>query len=121
MKLINQLSKETGTPIPTIRYYESYGLFSGKKDSSVKTNNYTYYDNDVLEKLELIKEAKAIGFTLAEIKVLIDAWHSKRLSPEKKIEVLMKKIGEIDEKISHMKQMKKMLREGIRDVEIGDC
>ncbi|WP_262491974.1 MerR family DNA-binding transcriptional regulator [Myroides marinus] len=28
MKLISQLSKETGVPIPTIRFYEKTGLFS---------------------------------------------------------------------------------------------
>lgn len=121
MKLIHQLSKETETPIPTIRYYEKYGLFKGKKDQGVKSNNYTYYDAEVCEKLELIKEAKQIGFTLAEIKVLVDAWHSKRLSVARKKEILQLKIGEIDEKIRHLKQMKKMIVEYMIDVEQLKC
>ena len=121
MKLINQLSKETGTPIHTIRYYEKYGLFKGKKDASIRTNNYTWYDDEVVEKLELIKEAKAIGFRLAEIKKLIDAWYSKRLSVEKKKAVLLQKMVEIDDKIQQLEAMKKMIEEGIRDVELYNC
>lgn len=121
MKLINQLSKETGTPIPTIRYYEKYGLFKGKRDATVKSNKYAYYDHEVVEKLELIKEAKEIGFTLSEIKILVDAWHSKRLSVDRKKEILQSKIAEIDEKIRHLKQVKKMIAEYMVDVEQLRC
>jgi MerR family transcriptional regulator, copper efflux regulator len=121
MKLINQLSKETDTPIPTIRYYEKYGLFRGKRNPNVKSNNYAYYDSEVTEKLELIKEAKEIGFTLSEIKVLVDAWHSKRLSVQKKKEILQAKIGEIDQKIAHLRQMKKMIVDYMVDVDELRC
>ncbi len=121
MKLISQLAKETGLPIHTIRYYENYGLFKGKKNEDVKSNNYTYYDDEIVEKLQLIKEAKEIGFTLSEIKKLIDSWHSKKLSPEKKIEVLNDKIIEIDDKIRQLKQVRKWLVEGIKEVKNNEC
>lgn len=121
MKLISQLSKETGTPVHTIRYYERYGLFRGKKNANTTTNNYTWYEEDVVEKLELIQEAKKIGFSLSEIKTLIDAWHSKRLSVEKKKEILEAKIREIDDRIAHLKSMKKLIHQGIKDVENEAC
>lgn len=121
MKLISQLSKETGTPVHTIRYYERYGLFRGKKNPAVTSNNYTWYEEEVVEKLELVQEAKKIGFSLSEIKVLIDAWHSKRLSVEKKKEILLAKIREIDERILHLKAMKKLIHEGIKSVENEGC
>jgi MerR family transcriptional regulator, copper efflux regulator len=119
MRLINELSKATDTPIPTIRYYEQYGLFKGKRNKQVKSNNYTYYDDEVVEKLALIKEAKEIGFTLAEIKVLIDAWHSKRLSLERRKEILFGKIGQIDEKIAQLRQMKKIILECVEEEEMA--
>ena len=117
MRLINELSKAAGVPIATIRYYEQYGLFKGKRNPQVKSNNYTYYDDAVMERLTLIREAKEIGFTLAEIKVLIDAWHSKRLSLQRKKEILFGKIAEIDEKILHLKQMKKLILECVEEEE----
>lgn len=121
MKLISQLSRETGTPVHTIRYYERYGLFRGKKNATTTTNNYTWYEEEVVEKLELIQEAKKIGFSLSEIKTLIDAWHSKRLSVEKKKEILNAKIREINDRIAHLKSMKKLIHQGIKDVENNEC
>lgn len=121
MMLIHQLSKSTNTPIHTIRYYEKFGLFKGRKNVAVRSNNYTWYDNEVLEKLELIQEAKEIGFTLGEIKKLIDVWHSKKLPKEKKQEAIIIKMNEIDLKIHQLKEVKKMLRKGLEDIEAGRC
>ncbi|MFT3947904.1 MAG: MerR family transcriptional regulator [Agriterribacter sp.] len=119
--LINELSKRTGVSIPTLRYYENYGLFKGVSDENVKTNNYKDYDESIIEKMEMIKGAKDAGFTLSEIKKLLDSWYNKRLSPEKKVEIVNNKINEIDTKIRQLKQVKKLLVECIKDIEGGDC
>ena len=121
MKLINQLSKETGISIATIRFYEKTGLFTGKKKIDVKSNNYTFYDDEVLEKLELIRDAKSVGFTLAEIKEVIDAWYSKQISKEEKIAILDKKLLSIDEKIKQLKDVKKQIAFLKSEVEKYDC
>lgn len=73
MKLISQLSREANIPIGTIRFYEKSGLISGTTKQGVTSNNYVYYDDEVTEKLRFIKMAKAVGFTLAEIRQVIDA------------------------------------------------
>lgn len=121
MLLINQLAKETGIPIHTIRFYEKYGLFKGKKDESKKTNNYTYYDEEVIDKLDLIQNAKSVGFTLAEIKLLINAWYSKRISKEKKLEILNQKLIQIDQKIEELKAVKKQINVLKKEVQEFDC
>jgi MerR family Zn(II)-responsive transcriptional regulator of zntA len=119
--LINELSRRTGLSIHTLRYYENYGLFRGMTDEKVTTNNYKQYDEDLVEKVELIKEAKEIGFTLSEIKSLLDNWYNKRLSVEKRVDILNAKIVEIDDKIRQLKQVRKLLIEGIKDVQNGEC
>lgn len=119
--LIGELTKRTGVSIHTLRYYEHFGLFEGKADERVKTNNYKQYDESVIEKIQLIKEAKEIGFTLAEIKELLDDWFSNQLSVEKKVHVLELKIAEIDSRILQLKQVKKLLIDGIKDVKNGKC
>ncbi|MGO3307752.1 MAG: MerR family transcriptional regulator, partial [Sphingobacterium sp.] len=95
MKLISQLSKETGVPIGTIRFYEKTGLFSGETKKEITTNKYVYYGDDVVEKLRFIQMAKAVGFTLSEIKEVIDVWYKKEFSKKAKIEVLNRKLSEI--------------------------
>ena len=119
--LINELSKRTGVSIPTLRYYENYGFFRGVSDDKIKTNNYKKYEESIVEKIELIKGAKEAGFTLSEIKKLLDSWYNKRLSPDKKVEVVNNKINEIDSKIRQLKNVRKLLLECIVDIEKGDC
>jgi MerR family Zn(II)-responsive transcriptional regulator of zntA len=119
--LISELAKRTGVTIHTLRYYENYGLFSGEKDETVNTNNYKYYDETLIEKIQLIKEAKEIGFTLSEIKNLLDDWFNNQLSEDKKVEALEIKIIEIDSKIKQLKRVRKMLIEGIQDVKDRKC
>jgi MerR family transcriptional regulator, copper efflux regulator len=121
VKLINQLSKETGIPIATIRFYEKSGLFAGKKKADVKTNNYTFYDDEVVEKLDLIRDAKSVGFTLSEIKELIDAWYGKRITKEKKLEILDDKLLQIEEKINDLKLVKQQIAFLKSEVEKFDC
>jgi MerR family transcriptional regulator, copper efflux regulator len=109
MKLINQISKETGIPIGTIRFYEKTGLFSGVKPKEGATNNYVYYTQEVIDKLYFIKKAKLVGFTLLEIKQVIDAWNGNKLSKNQKIEILDKKIQQIEIKISELEDIKKQI------------
>jgi MerR family transcriptional regulator, copper efflux regulator len=121
MYLISRLSRLTQIPVHTIRYYESYGLIKGIKKTEVKSNNYSYYDDSVIEKLELIVEAKEIGFTLSEIKKILNAWHSKKLSVEKKTEILTAKGKEIDERIEQLKRVKKKLKSVIEEIKNETC
>ena len=119
--LINELSKQTGVPIPTLRYYENYGLFKGASNEKVTTNNYKNYDESIIEKVEMIKGAKEAGFSLSEIKKLIDSWYNKRLSRNTKVEIVTDKINEIDSKIDQLKKVRRLLSECILDIEKGDC
>ena len=114
MMLISQVAKETGIPIHTIRYYENLGLFHGKKDPSVKSNNYSWYDDEVIEKIELIMIAKEIGFTLSEIREILSAWYDNRLSVEEKTGILAGKIN-------HLKDVKKRILKLMDEVEEGLC
>ena len=119
--LINELSKRTSLSIHTLRYYENFGLFKGLSDEKIKTNNYKNYDESLVEKIKLIKEAKEIGFTLSEIKELLDNWFNKRFSQARKIEILNAKIKDIDEKVRQLRQVRKLLTDGIEDVMNGEC
>ncbi|PUV23929.1 MULTISPECIES: MerR family DNA-binding protein [Sphingobacterium] len=119
MKLISQLSREANIPIGTIRFYEKSGLISGTTKQGVTSNNYVYYDDEVTEKLRFIKMAKAVGFTLAEIRQVIDAWYQKELTKASKMEVLNLKLEQIDTKIGELKAMKKQIARCKYNIENG--
>lgn len=119
--LINELAKRTGVSIHTLRYYENLGFFKGVVNEAVKSNQYRNYDESIVGKIALIKEAKEVGFTLAEIKILLQSWTDDKLSTADKAAVFTAKINEIDNKIDHLRRVKKKLIETLKDIENGEC
>ncbi|WP_031530298.1 MerR family transcriptional regulator [Dyadobacter crusticola] len=119
--LINELSKRTGVPIPTLRYYESLGFYKGLVDNTVKTNNYRCYEEDLVDKIALIREAKEVGFTLAEIKFLLESWKDNKLTIADKVNLFNAKISEVNLKIRQLEQVKDSLVKTVEDIKNGDC
>lgn len=119
--LIKELSVRTGLSPHTIRYYEKCGLIRGKRKSDVKSNNYLHYDEETVEKVEIIRDAKAIGFTLAEISKVLDAWYNNKFSLEEKMAILDNKLYSIDEKIRQLKGMKRLIASFKQKIEKDDC
>jgi len=119
--LINELSKRTGVSIHTLRYYENLGLIKGKTDEEVKSNKYKQYDQIVVEKINWIVEAKKVDLTLAEINILLQDWFNNKLTANEKIDLVDKKISEVDVKINHLKNVKKFMLQAKKDVENGLC
>lgn len=119
--LINELSKKTKVSIHTIRYYEQLGLIHGTADENIKTNNYKNYDENVVERLEIIIEAKEVGFTLAEIKKLLESWYGSTSSRSEQVEMFRIKIEEVEGKILQLMQVKKRLEKVKKELESGEC
>lgn len=110
MKLIHQLSKETGIPIPTLRFYEKSGLIHGTRKTEISTNNYQFYGQEAIDKLNFIQMAKAVGFTLGEIKDVVDLWYKKEITQQAQLTVLDKRLAQIDEKVTELNTMKKQIK-----------
>lgn len=65
---IGDISKQVGVKIPTIRYYEKLGLVA---EPSRTAGNQRRYSQTDLKRLEFIKHARKLGFTLEAISSLI--------------------------------------------------
>ena len=118
--LINELSKKTGLSIHTIRYYENLGMIKGLANEEVKSNNYKNYDDNVVERLEIIIEAREVGFTLAEIKKILTTWFESTDSKPETLELFQSKIKEIDDKMRYFKQTKKLLEKVCEKLQSND-
>ena len=66
---IGELSKRTGVKIPTIRYYEQMGLIDAPERSD---GNQRRYSTDGLKRLSFIRHSRALGFSIEDIKGLLD-------------------------------------------------
>jgi MerR family Zn(II)-responsive transcriptional regulator of zntA len=119
--LINEIAKKTGISAHTIRFYEKSGLIEGKRDESIKTNNYFHYDEETIEKLEFITDAKSVGFTIREIGQVIDAWYNNKYTKDEKLSILDEKLLSLEQKLKEIKEMKNQIEEFKKDVLNDKC
>lgn len=67
---IGQLANIVGVTTATIRFYEQKGLMTSAKRSS---NGYRYYDDNDIQRLQLIKFSQGLGFSLDELPKMFSA------------------------------------------------
>jgi DNA-binding transcriptional MerR regulator len=92
--------------VETLRYYERRGLLPAPARGP---NGHRRYDEETVRFLLAIKEAQAVGFTLAEIADYLRATRSSR-SPSEALRVRMAaKIDEIDSRIARLRRMREEL------------
>lgn len=74
---IGELSASTGVKIPTIRYYEQISLLpEGRRDRG----NRRRYDQSAFERLQFIRHARDMGFSIQSIRELIRISQSPKSS-----------------------------------------
>ncbi len=66
---VGQVSKICNIPTNTLRFYDKIGLICPDK---LGENNYRFYSKETLTYIPVIKYYKQIGFSLEEIKTLVD-------------------------------------------------
>ena len=96
-------------------------MIDGKRDESIKTNNYFHYDEETIEKLEFISDAKSIGFTIREIGQVIDAWYNNKYTKDEKLSILDEKLLSLEQKLKEIKEMKNQIEEFKKDVLNDKC
>ena len=105
---IGQLAREAGLGVETVRFYERRGLIA---DPPRRASGYRQYPQETVARLRFIRRAKELGFSLNEIKELLDL----RVSPEiPKVEVkrtALVKIADLEERIAMLERMKRALEE----------
>ncbi len=103
---IGKLAQATGLNIETIRYYERIELLPYARRNA---SGYRYYTDDDVHRLHFITLAKRHGFSLNEIRDLLEL----RVDPERSCEDVRKharqKVDEINIKIGELEKMKRAL------------
>ncbi len=107
--LIGELSKRSGFPRDTIRYYEKLGLFTVGRDRRAG-NGYKNYSPEVLERLHQVHRLKDCGFTLLEIKSLLANGNNGPICDDLPAQ-LVGKIARIDAKMAMLSEYKQSLLE----------
>jgi len=119
---IGKLANASNVSVETIRFYERKELIK----QPMKQGGFRYYSKDLVKRVWFIKRAQELGFTLKEVKELLELTVKKESKCNDILIRTEEKISEIDEKINDLKKMKKSLK-GLanccetRDMKLSEC
>ena len=102
---IGQLARRAGVAIDTVRYYERNALLS---PAGRLASGYRRYGAAELKRLRFIRRAKALGFTLEDIRGLLSLSDERSVAKVKK--AAEAKLADVDRRIAELER----IREGLR-------
>lgn len=104
---IGQASKASGVSTKMIRYYDEIGLV---RPVSRTDANYREYEDRELNELRFIKRARNLGFSMAEITVLLSLWRDRQ-RPSRDVKAIADRhVADLDARIKEMQAMADTLR-----------
>jgi DNA-binding transcriptional MerR regulator len=115
---IGEVAKRGGVSVETLRFYERQGLLGPPARTE---SGYRLYDEGVLEQLEFIRRAQALGFSLAEIaRVIADRRAGQSPCAEVR-EIVRARLRELDERLAELQRYRGELAATLHEWdEIGD-
>jgi DNA-binding transcriptional MerR regulator len=103
---IGEVSKRTGVGIEALRFYERSGLL----DRPARTKGgYRLYSSDVIEQLDFIKQAQVLGFSLDEIKRVIEDARAGRNPCDEVRTIVRQRLEGLDERMREMRRYRREL------------
>ena len=112
---IGQLADSAGVGVETVRFYEQQGLLPKLRRNA---GGYRLYPEAVLGRLQFVRRAKQLGFSLQEIKSLLKLQDSGGSHANVK-KISSAKLAVIEEKIRDLTSMRKALSELVNLCEGG--
>ncbi len=102
---IGQLARASGVGVETIRYYEREGILEPPRRAR---NGYRHYAPAAVARLGFVRRAKALGFSLAEIRELLGL--AEPSGERARVKALAQhKLAEIDRRIEELRRMRAAL------------
>lgn len=102
---IKDVAKAAGLPAKTIRYYEEIGLIRPARGA----NGYRDFSPQDLHKLAFLGRARALGFSIADCRVLLALYEDAGRSSAEVKAVAQTHLAEIDAKIDALTDMRATL------------
>ena len=104
---IGDAARASGVSVKMIRHYEAIGLLP----AAIRTESgYRVYRTEDVNALRFIRNARDLGFPLAEIGELIGLWHDRARTSSEVKRVALAHVAAINEKVEALQAMASTLR-----------
>lgn len=124
---IGKLAEMSGVGVETVRFYQRKNLLREPK----ATGTFRTYSEEDAQRIIFIKRAQELGFTLAEVKELLELNTKPRMTCGTVKTKTKEKLKEIEAKISDLNRMKALLeklsnacdasQDEIRQFKVQEC
>ena len=109
---IGEVAKASGVGIETLRFYEKSGLLD---QPSRTESGYRLYDTEVLDRLDFIKRAQVLGFSLDEIKRVIADRRAGQSPCAEVREIVRRRLAELETRMREMKRYRNELASALAE------
>jgi DNA-binding transcriptional MerR regulator len=119
--LIGELARRSGTTAKTLRFYEGEGLLPPPART---TSGYRDYPAETLGRISFIREAQAGGFTLVQIRQVLDIRDSGTAPCEHVGTLIAHRLREVEQRIAELRQTRRRLQvlaERTSELDPADC
>ena len=106
--LIGDLAKKTGFSRDTIRYYEKIGLINLDRKQR-RENDYKEYPEYLVDRLLFTQRLKQYGFTLSEIREMLELYDDEILECDDVFEWVDQKLNQVAQKIEELRSIHQKL------------
>ncbi|HSS17413.1 MAG TPA: heavy metal-responsive transcriptional regulator [Candidatus Dormibacteraeota bacterium] len=107
---IGAIAKKAGVGVQTLHYYERIGLLPKPARSAA---NYRLYSFEALRRVRFIKKAQAVGFTLEEIRQILDLKNQGRAPCRRVTELGEKHLQEIDARLADLRRYRRAVAQSL--------
>lgn len=104
---IGEVARRMGIPIDTVRYYERNGLLP---PPARRASGYRDYHDSDIARLNFVLRAKALGFTLIEIRELLDLSDAAEGDMGNIRELAASKLQDIEQRIGQLARVRDALK-----------
>lgn len=104
---IGDVSRQSGVPPKTIRYYEDIGLIRPNRSE----NGYRAFTENHVHKLAFLGRARALGFTIEDCRTLLALYEDENRESVQVKTVAEDHLRQIEEKIEKLQSMRTTLTE----------
>ena len=98
---VGEAGRRSGVSAKMIRHYESIGLLDRAKRTAA---GYRTYESDDVHRLRFVKRARELGFSLDNIKRLLELWPNRGRSAKVK-QIALEHIAELEDQIAKAESM----------------
>jgi len=109
---IGQAAQKSGVSAKMIRHYEDIGLI---KKPGRSASGYRVYSENDLHVLAFVRQARNLGFSIEQIRDLLDLWQNKRRTSRRVKELALKHIEELNDRINELQGIQQALSQLMTD------